>query len=353
MIPRRAFQGHSLKASSTFPKTSVRGRVFFFFSPSDKMSLATWGLMMAAAMIFQTPMLPALAPLSQYHSHGQHSLLLHFAHRPWWHTRGHLSDYATCRPREDDAASSLQKIIVEEHDDTLVVKPSQYREEFINMVNQVPELAALFVPEDMQAEIIPAGQTSTLPLELHPGSLYRHLSSIYRHRISGCRAARDSAAVTETSVSIGYEMQRVWLDAMFSDLGGARGYTNVQRGLRNVQRYTALPGSHDDETEVSHFYLPDFLVADLQLQVKPHMSDEAHRNNRDRQKSLHVRSRYGGAHAVQGAEGCQQHAGDRDREREVVGVSDTPDTHLPSFSTSKLKEGKSKPKSKSRKKSTL
>ena len=59
------------------------------------------------------------------------------SYRPWWHTRGHLSDYASCRPcDEEDAASVVAKLINGDEDAARPVKPAQYRDEFINIANE-------------------------------------------------------------------------------------------------------------------------------------------------------------------------------------------------------------------------
>jgi len=190
------------------------------------------------------------------------------SHRPWWHSRGHLSDYATCRPRgEDDAALQLdlEKLAAaaEPHDAARAPKPAHFREEFLNIAAEVPELACLFVSKDVQAELLPPDRPSKLPLGLHSGSLYQRLRVLHLER----SAERSAAGAPERGTSIGYEMQRVWLDDMFGDLGGPRGCRIVQRAMHDARHSTALPAPPPDlaDAEPSHFYLPAFLCHEIEI----------------------------------------------------------------------------------------
>lgn len=233
---------------------------------------------MVLVVLLDTPVLPALAPKRtppvppppKPPGGGPGPGGQGIAYRPWWHTRGHLSDYASCRPcDEEDAAGVVAKLVVREEDAARPVKPAQYRDDFINIANEVPELAAIFLPEDVQPELIPPGQSSSLPLQLHPGSLHRHLSSLYRRRTSAPHTAAPPGPVAvranHSKTSIGFEMQRLWLDAAYGHLGGARGRTDVQRFTLDMRWSNAFMSSQPAEAEPSYFYLPTSLCEELQL----------------------------------------------------------------------------------------
>lgn len=186
-------------------------------------------------------------------------------HTPWWHVRGHLSDYTTCQPGpEGDCCSDLAQLASGSHQhqrEARCVKGAQYRDEFLNVANEVPELAAMFLPDDMQAEMSGAGRPSRLPLALHAGSLYQRLSSLYREQMSGHSM---EAASGEVDTSLGYKMMRIWLDEVYGELGGARGRHIVQRVMSDSGRF-AVPTGLAEECESSYFFLPDFLCAELHV----------------------------------------------------------------------------------------
>jgi hypothetical protein len=237
-------------------------------------------------------------------------------HRPWWHERGHLSDYATCRPRAEDMAAGGLDVgaLAAGGQQDAATRPSQaghFRDEFLNIANEVPELAAMFVPDAAQPELLE--WPHSLPLSLCPSSLQWYLSNVYRQRASSARrAARlprlDAAAYSAgQSLSVGYELQRVWLDAMFGHLGGARGripvQLPVQRALENARQHRRVPqhvgtggaghcdvascdqgswryrdqpvteawGCRDEASSYqapSRFYLPDFLCQEIKVDAK-------------------------------------------------------------------------------------
>ena len=215
-------------------------------------------------------------------------------HQPWWHTRGHLSDYAACRPRTEHTAGGLDVGALAadgQQDAAAAARPAQaghFRDEFLNMAAEVPELTAMFVP-DAQPEGVAAAWPHNLPLSLDPTSLHSHLSNVYRQRAPARRTTGGPCAdvarhgpAHATSVgyqmqptSVGYQMQRVWLDAALSHLGGACGripvQLPVQRALRNVKQHACVPegpealkgdGAGD---EASRFYLPDSLCLELEV----------------------------------------------------------------------------------------
>lgn len=226
---------------------------------------------MLLLVLLHTPPLPALQARTPPRIHPSG-----FSHRPWWHSRGALSDYATCRPRgEDDVALNLERLAAggKPQDAALggTVKPAHFREEFFNVAEEVPELAALFVHADVQPELLPPDRPSRLPLGLHAGSLYQRLGVLYRER----SAERSAAGAHAGDTSIGYEMQRVWLEDMFGDLGGPRGRSVVQRTMGDARNSTALPEHlpDTDDAEPSHFYLPAFLCQELEME--PHASGPA------------------------------------------------------------------------------
>lgn len=107
----------------------------------------------------------------------------------------------------------------------------------------------MFLPDAAKPEL-PEGP-HRLPLSLCPASLYWYLSNEYRQRASAARRAAklpslDAAAYNAgQSLSVGYELQRVWLDAMFGHLGGARGripvQLPVQRALENARQHRRVP----------------------------------------------------------------------------------------------------------------
>ena len=186
------------------------------------------------------------------------------SHTPWWHARGHLSDYATCQPAaEDDAFASLASLTGEQqHSRARPVKVAQYREEFLNVASEVPELAAIFVPEDVRPELLPPGRPGRLPLGLHADSLHHRLNELYRQRTSW-RGAESALEDEGEPSSLGYQMMRIWLDEAYGDLGGARGRYVVQRGMSDPCRFAAPAGGLTEENEPAHFFLPDFLCLEL------------------------------------------------------------------------------------------
>lgn len=255
------------------------------------------------------PTSPAL-PMPQTSAAASESM----RHRPWWHARGHLSDYATCRPREDVVAGGLDVGALAaggQQDNARPAQAGHFRDEFLNIANEVPELAAMFVPDAAQPEL--PEWPHRLPLSLCPASLHWYLSNVYRQRASSTRRAgrlprMDASAYSAgQSLSVGYELQRVWLDAMFSHLGGTRGripvQLPVQRALANARQHRQVPvhvgtggAGHCDEASCdqgswrerdqpvtepcrcrdqassyeasSRFYLPDFLCQEMKVDAK-------------------------------------------------------------------------------------
>jgi hypothetical protein len=191
------------------------------------------------------------------------------SHTPWWHARGHLSDYTTCQPGpEDDIWADLALLASgSQQRENRAVKGAipRYRDEFLNVANEVPELAAVFLPEDVRAELLRPGRPSRLPLPLHAGSLHQRLSVLYWDQMA---ERSTEAASVELDTTLGYRMMRIWLDEVYGDLGGARGRCIVQRGMGDSGRF-AVPTGLADEDEPSHFFLPDFLCQELRLD--PHL----------------------------------------------------------------------------------
>ena len=194
-------------------------------------------------------------------------------HRPWWHTRGHLSDYHSCQPCAEDGEATLvlETLAVDgQHYSDRARKPAQYRDEFLNIVNEVPELAAVFLPEDMQSKIMPPSRQGRASLGLHASSLLPYFRTLLRDRtplhllwhryVSG---AGEEGLPEDALTSIGYQVQRKWLDVAYGDLGGARGCSRARRSIMDTD--WPDPVLPEDPDEPSHFFLPDALCEEIGL----------------------------------------------------------------------------------------
>ena len=193
-------------------------------------------------------------------------------HTPWWHTHGPLSDYYMCEPRagaEEEVVAYLGKLSAGEPkpSDARPLKPSQYRDEFLHIAAEVPELAALFLPEDEQADLLPPEVLRRLQdlrtLRRDTWRLYWQRLHWQRFAAAPNSPARPQHAATRQPGPLGYDIRRAWTNTLYSDLGGARGCSAVQSAITDPR--WSLPALSDaGKNEDSHFFLPAFLWQELQ-----------------------------------------------------------------------------------------